>query len=283
MYNHHKDDPLRLIADLVSAHQGLFVITGAGLSTECGIPAYRDEQGNWCASQPVLHQDFIRSEKVRKRYWARSMAGWRYFGSAVPGVSHHALVSMEQAGLIQLIVTQNVDRLHQQAGSQNVLDLHGRLDRVRCLDCARVDSRQAFQVRLEQANPDYRRLMAERVRPDGDAEIVASGFGKFVIPECSDCGGDYKPDVVFYGGAVSANKVRLAYDRLDHSRALLVIGTSLMAYSVYRFCREAEQRGLPVLAINQGVTRHDGKFHLKVRQPCADVLKVLTRLLGLTG
>ncbi len=266
------------LVDAITARPELFIITGAGLSTASGIPAYRDESGHWCAKKPILHQEFIQSEDARKRYWARSLVGWRYFTAAQPNVGHQALFEMERSGFSQILVTQNVDRLHQRAGSNKVIDLHGRLDRICCLNCGRKDKRSDFQVWLEKANPNVTPF-SRSVLPDGDADVVTTQMSEFVVPTCVDCAGHYMPEVVFYGGAVPRDRIERIYDELDHCKALLIIGTSLMAYSVYQFCRAAVDRGLPIFAINKGKTRHDGRFDLKIEQSCAEVLPQLSTLL----
>ena len=278
MSRYGNDDQLQEMAQLSSANPDLFVISGAGVSTESGIPAYRDEQGNWQANAPIMHQDFLCSEQVRKRYWIRSMAGWPHFSRARPSGGHKALCAMESAGYLQFLVTQNVDRLHQQAGSRRVLDLHGRLDRIVCLDCSRVELRCDFQERLEQLNPDYVSLNGS-LEPDGDADIRCGDLHDFVIPPCVACTGNYMPEVVFYGGSVPKGTIKKAFAELQQSSALLVVGSSLMTYSVYQFCRAAAQKGLPVLAINKGKTRHDGRFQLKLELNCSEALSQLLRLL----
>lgn len=260
------------LIEFIKEHPKLFVITGAGISTGSGIPDYRDRNGNWKRQPPIMHQDFINSESVRKRYWARSLIGWRFFGSAKPNASHKLLADLESAGYIQLLVTQNVDGLHQRAGSKKVLDLHGRIDTIRCLDCSSNQPRSEFQSRLERENPHFSaRTIA--IAPDGDADLEEVDFSNFVIPGCTDCNGTYMPRVVFYGGSVPKDQIEQAYNELEKSSAVLVIGSSLMVYSAYQFCRHASRKNIPVVAINQGKTRHDGNYCIKVDMPCDSVLE----------
>ncbi len=255
----------------VQRHRRLFVVTGAGCSTASGIPDYRDLHGQWKRPQPIAFQAFMGDEAVRRRYWARSLVGWRRFGQARPNAVHAALAALEAAGRVQLLLTQNVDRLHQAAGSRAVIDLHGRLDRVRCMACALRYDRAAFQRALEASNPDWTDLQAG-IAPDGDADLDGVDFSGFRVPACPACGGLLKPDVVFFGENVPRPRVDTAMAHLQRSDAVLVVGSSLMVWSGFRFVREAAQRGLPVAALNRGHTRADDLLALKVEQDCADAL-----------
>jgi NAD-dependent SIR2 family protein deacetylase len=256
------------------------VITGAGVSTESGIPDYRDGDGNWKRSPPVQYRDFVESEAVRKRYWARSFAGWPMFVAAQPSAAHVALARLERAGRVAEVVTQNVDRLHQRAGSRNVIDLHGRLDVVRCLANGHRFDREAFQARLRDENPGWDASTA-RIAPDGDADIEGVGFSAFVVPACEVCGGILKPDVVFYGESVPREVGAAALAAVESADGVLVAGSSLMVWSSFRLVRAAVQHGIPVAAVNRGRTRADDLFAFKLDEECGAVLvATLERLAG---
>ncbi len=255
----------------------LAVISGAGLSTASGIPAYRDRHGQWQQSKPIQHQDFLHSEAVCRRYWARSCVGWPRVGLASPAAGHRALRQLEQQGLVSAIVTQNVDGLHQKAGSRAVIELHGGIDRVLCLACSECFPRAAVQQWLMAANPDF--AVAEaHAAADGDAHVEAATDADFQVPDCPACRGTLKPDVVFFGDSVPRERVVAATRSIDAAQALLIVGSSLMVYSGFRFAAYAHQRGKPVLAINQGVTRADPFLDLKIEADCGDVLERLLAL-----
>ncbi len=257
----------------VDRHRRLFVLTGAGCSTNSGIPDYRDNNGNWKRTQPVTHQAFLGDEATRKRYWARSLIGWRRFGRALPNATHHALARLEANGRCELLVTQNVDRLHQKAGSQQVIDLHGRLDQVVCMGCGATTPREAFQHDLEALNSAWLTIDAADA-PDGDADLDTD-FASFVVPCCSTCGGVIKPDVVFFGANVARDVVATAQNHLEQSDAMLVVGSSLMVYSGFRFAQMAAQRAMPIAAVNLGKTRADDLLTLKVEDRCEAALAFL--------
>lgn len=259
-------------------HPRLFVLTGAGVSTESGIPDYRDAQGNWKRPPPVTFQAFMGEEATRKRYWARSMIGWRTMGHAQPGPAHHALAALESQGRVAMLLTQNVDGLHQAAGSRNVIDLHGRIDTVRCMACEHRLPRAEFQAGLLRRNPDWAALDAQAA-PDGDADLELRDFSGFDIPPCPVCGGLLKPDVVFFGESVPRHRVDAAYAALEAADAMLVVGSSLMVYSGFRFVQRAAERGLPVAALNLGRTRADALLSLKVEAPIGPTLERLAGLL----
>ncbi len=264
-----------MIADLRSflhEHRRLFVLTGAGASTASGIPDYRDTDGRWKRRQPVQFNEFLRDQRIRHRYWARSMIGWPRFSAARPGAAHQALVALEQAGRIHHVVTQNVDGLHQQAGSRRVIDLHGRLDRVECLSCGNLIPREALQRALEERNPGVVGLDAASA-PDGDADLERVDLSDFEVPDCEDCGGRLKPAVVFFGETVPKTRVAEAFARLEQSDAVLVVGSSLMVWSGFRFVRAAAERGKPIAAVNLGRTRADALFCLKVERDCGEALR----------
>lgn len=247
------------------------VLTGAGLSTSSGIPDYRDREGNWKQAKPIDHNDFLRSASARQRYWARSFFGWSAVGLASPGRGHHALAHLEGLDRIALIITQNVDGLHQKAGSRSVLELHGGLHRVICLACRQAYPRALVQEWLSEANPG---IAAESVRagPDGDAHVAESLHVAFCIADCPSCGGVLKPDVVFFGDSVPRDRVGACIDAIDAASGLLVVGSSLMVWSGFRFVAHAHGRGKPVMAINLGKTRADDLLDAKVEQDCDEFL-----------
>ena len=255
------------LADWVKRHPRLFVLTGAGISTAAGIPAYRDAEGRWKQRQPVQYQDFIGSLYARQRYWARSLIGWSRFRQAQPSAAHQALAKLETAGFIQQLVTQNVDGLHQRAGSRRVIDLHGRLDVVECLNCQQTLSRTQMQNALKACNPDFLGYQA-KLAADGDAQLENIAFECFVIPDCPNCQGILKPRVVFFGETIPKPRVERALQKLRESDAVLTVGSSLMVYSGFRFCRLAAQLGKPVAAINLGKTRADDLLSLKIEASC---------------
>ena len=262
------------LVDFVDCHPRLFVLTGAGCSTDSGIPDYRDAAGEWKRRQPINFQDFVADERARKRYWARSLAGFRRMRCARPNQAHYSLASLERRGRIAQLVTQNVDGLHQAAGSQNVIDLHGRIDTVRCMGCERRSSREQLQLELARRNPAFAGLDAVEA-PDGDADLEDVAFEAFVVPDCDRCGGLLKPDVVFFGEGVPSERVRRAMTAIEFCDAMLVVGSSLMVYSGYRFVRAMADAGKPIAAINLGRTRADDLLTLKVTDRCASALRVL--------
>ncbi len=274
--------PAQLL-DWARQHPRWLVITGAGCSTEAGIPDYRDQAGQWKRPQPVTYQAFMGDALVRQRYWARSLVGWRVMGHARPGAAHHALAALEKAGRVQLLLTQNVDGLHSAAGSRKVLDLHGRIDTVRCMDCGHRFARADWQRALEALNPDWVQLQA-RTAPDGDADLDGLPFAEFRIPPCPHCGtGVLKPDVVFFGESVPRERVQRGLDTLAQVDGVLVAGSSLMVYSGFRFVQAAAAAGLPVLAINQGRTRADALLAAKLQADVGQSLQALVQGLGAGG
>jgi NAD-dependent SIR2 family protein deacetylase len=245
------------------------------------FPGHSSTRGaKWKHRRPIQYQDFVRSELVRKRYWARSLVGWRRFSEAKPNPAHYALVRLEATGYLHQLVTQNVDGLHQKAGSRRVIDLHGRLDTVECLICYHRRSRAVFQALLEEQNPVFRALTASDA-PDGDAKLEGMAFERFQIPSCPECGGVLKPTVVFFGDSVPRPRVERALMRLAEADGLLVVGSSLRVVSGYRFCRAALEQGKPIAAINLGRTRADGDITLKVVASCTKVLPALVERLGM--
>lgn len=275
------DTAVRRLTDWLRAHPRIVVLTGAGCSTASGIPDYRDDAGAWKRKPPVQQRDFVGSHAVRQRYWARSLVGWRHFAGAAPNAAHRALAALEAAGRVTHLITQNVDGLHQQAGSRAVTDLHGRLDSIECLACGTQVPRVAFQAELETHNPDWIRLTAG-LAPDGDADLETCDFSHFDVPACA-CGGVLKPAVVFFGDTIPAARGAAALAEVRAAEALLVVGSSLMVWSGYRLVREAAERGAPVAALNLGLTRADALLGLKVEAPCAETLAGVAAEFGLGG
>lgn len=246
---------------------GVLVLTGAGISTDSGVPDYRGPTGELRHDLPMTFDRFTSSERERRRYWARSHVGWPRLAGAQPNRAHRAVASLEDAGLLTGTVTQNVDGLHAKAGSRDVVDLHGRLDRVVCLGCGARRPRVEVGLRLDVLNPGFRGSVTWRPtpdRPDGDVVIDEDAVDGFRVPACRGCGGVLKPDVVFFGERVPRRRFADALARLDRSRALLVLGSSLAVGSGYRFATAAVKRGLPVAIVNRGVTRGDRHATLKV-------------------
>jgi NAD-dependent SIR2 family protein deacetylase len=260
----------------LARHPRLFILTGAGVSTDSGIPDYRDTNGDWKRPQPVTYQAFTGDDTTRRRYWARSMVGWPTMAHARPGPAHTALAQLEQAGHVELLLTQNVDGLHERAGSVRTIDLHGRIDTVRCLACETRSPRAALQEELRRRNPAWAALEA-RAAPDGDADLEHDNFASFDVPPCPVCGGMLKPDVVFFGESVPRDRVTAAFSALEQADAMLIVGSSLMVYSGYRFAQAAAQAGKPIAAINIGRTRADDLLSLKIERPVGEVLGELVQ------
>jgi NAD-dependent SIR2 family protein deacetylase len=254
-------------------HRRLFVLTGAGLSTGSAIPDYRDGAGAWKRSPPMTIERFRGSHAARQRYWARSMLGWPLLRRARPNPGHHALERLRTLGRIELLVTQNVDTLHRQAGSDDTCELHGAIDQVICIDCGTRCTRESVQHALLARN-----VLAGRVAnaaPDGDADLDDDALHGFEVPACARCGGVLKPDVVFFGEGVPRERTERAFAALRRADAMLVVGSSLMVYSGYRFCEHAVRSGVPIAAINLGRTRADAQFAIKVERDCSAVLPAL--------
>ena len=266
------DDRLRR---WILRHRRVFALTGAGCSTASGIPDYRDDTGEWKRRPPVMIQAFRGQDAVYRRYWARAFVGWPRFTAAGPNAAHQAFAAWEAAGTLHHLVTQNVDGLHQRAGSRAVIDLHGRLDSVVCLGCGVRQAREAVQESIAAANPGWQAEAA--IAPDGDADLEGQALAAFVPPACDRCGGQLKPDVVFFGENVPPARYARAREALADADGLLVAGSSLMVFSGFRFVREAYEAGLPIAIVNRGRTRGDDLAALKVEQ---DVGLALTEALS---
>ena len=264
---------LDIIRGWIKAAQRVVVLTGAGISTDSGIPDFRGPDGLW-TKNPLAEKTstlswYLNDPEVRKAAWANRA---RTYGRPLqPNGGHHAVTAIHATGKLSVVVTQNVDGLHQSAGHQAVVDLHGRLDTVVCLDCQVRVLRSHHQRRLEDINPDWIDLAAARA-PDGDAELESDEFDRFHVPPCRHCGGTLKPDVVFFGESVPGERVKTAMNWLDGADAMLIVGSSLMVYSGFRYARHAAERGIPIAALNLGKTRADPLLSLKVEAPCGAAL-----------
>jgi NAD-dependent SIR2 family protein deacetylase len=221
-----------------------------------------------------MFQAFMGEPATRRRYWARSLVGWRRLRAALPNDAHRALAQLQRQGRLAQLVTQNVDRLHQAAGSTEVIDLHGRIDQVCCMSCRQHEPREDLQADLVRLNPDWADVDAMQA-PDGDADLERQDFSRFQVPACRMCGGVLKPDVVFFGEQVPSDRVRSSMAQLMQADAMLVVGSSLMVYSGYRFAQAAARAGKPIAAVNLGRTRADALLALKVAQPCTAALAFL--------
>lgn len=267
------------LLDQIENTPRLAVLTGAGISAASGIPTYRDDTGNWIPSEPIQHQAFLTDGGTRQRYWARSMLGWVQMAKAQPNASHYALAALEKAGAITTLTTQNVDGLHQQAGHKTVIDLHGRLDQVTCLQCDKALSRTAVQQELERLNPGFAEQDAA-LRPDGDADVPQPLVSRFSIPSCGNCDGILMPDVVFFGGTVPRERVERTEHAIDDADALLVVGSSLTVFSGFRFARLAHRLDKPLYILNRGQTRADELATLKIDSDCGATLTALAQHLS---
>ncbi|MFF8407531.1 NAD-dependent protein deacetylase [Streptomyces sp. NPDC015684] len=258
------------VADALRAG-GVLVLSGAGISTESGIPDYRGEGGSLSRHTPMTYQDFLAGAQARRRYWARSHLGWRTFGRARPNAGHRAVAAFARHGLLAGVITQNVDGLHQAAGSEDVVELHGSLDRVVCLSCGALSARRELARRLEAANPGFDPV-ASGINPDGDADLTDAQVGDFQVLPCTVCGGILKPDVVFFGEAVPPQRVEHCRALVREAASLLVLGSSLTVMSGLRFVRQAAQAGQPVLVVNRDPTRGDRHALTRVALPLGAAL-----------
>ena len=271
--------PLEALVRLAGRARPALALTGAGVSTDSGIPDYRDTRGDWKRAQPIQYREFVERPQARQRYWARSLVGWPSFARAEPGPAHRAIARLEASGVVHRVVTQNVDGLHGRAGSEDVVDLHGSLAEVACLACGDRVARAEHQRRLAALNPGWSHR-ASAMAPDGDVDLEGVDYGAFRVPGCAGCGGVLKPTVVFFGESVPRERVAHVRELLASSGMLLCVGTSLMVFSGYRFVREARALGIPVALVNVGRTRADDEADLKVDARCAPVLEALAERLA---
>ncbi|MFD8706785.1 NAD-dependent protein deacetylase [Kitasatospora sp. NPDC059648] len=258
------------------AGRGVVVLSGAGLSTESGIPDYRGETGSRRRGAPMTYQEFTGSEAARRRYWARSHVGWRTIAGAEPNAGHRAVEQLRRSGHVSAVITQNVDGLHRAAGTRGAVELHGGLHRVVCLGCRRTGPREELDRRLEELNRGFRDGRA-RVNPDGDAELPQELVDGFRVAPCAVCGGVLKPDVVFFGESVPRPRVQRCFELVDAAQALVVLGSSLTVMSGLRFVRHAARAGTPVVIVNQGATRGDELAEARVALPLGAVLTEAAR------
>jgi NAD-dependent SIR2 family protein deacetylase len=254
-----------MIPDVLTGRRWL-VLTGAGVSTDSGIPDYRGPTS--VARSPMTYQEFLASEQNQRRYWARAHIGWSRMSGARPNAAHHWLADHQDA--LTGLITQNVDTLHEQAGHRDVIDLHGRIDRVRCLRCGTVNDRGAVHRRLDALNPGWSAQDAVAL-PDGDVALEATEG--FVLAECDRCAGPLKPDVVFFGESVPKDVVTRCFSLVDEAEALVVLGSSLQVMSGLRFVRHAAKRGIPIVIVNRGATRGDELAFVKIEDGVAETLQ----------
>jgi NAD-dependent SIR2 family protein deacetylase len=267
-------ETVREIAGLLG-RGGVVVLSGAGLSTESGIPDYRGPTGLARRAEPMTYQAFTGAAAARQRYWARSHLGWQHIARAAPNRGHQAVAELERRGLLSAIITQNVDGLHQAAGAQDIVELHGSLSRVICLGCGERTPRDELDQRLRAANPDWA-AQAWQVNPDGDAVLDDAATDHFNVVDCLRCAGALKPDVIFFGENVPPGRVAGCYALVSEAQALLVLGSSLTVMSGYRFVRHAARHGIPVAIINQGPTRGDALATVTLDAPLGAALTTLT-------
>ncbi len=267
-------DARSALADLVG--QGsVVVLSGAGLSTESGIPDYRGPTGARRRSAPMTYQSFVHDFAARHRYWARSFLGWPQIAAALPNGGHRAVAALQQRGLVSRVITQNVDGLHQAGGGRDVLELHGGLDRTVCLHCGDRQDRRDVDRALRRVNPHFATVI-EQVNPDGDVDIADDALDTFVMIDCPGCGGGpIKPDVVFFGETVPRERVDASFAAVDAADALLVLGSSLKVMSGYRFVLHASRLGIPIAIVNSGITRADALATVRVDAPLGVVLPEL--------
>lgn len=257
----------------------MVALTGAGVSTESGIPDYRSPDAVARVRRPIHGPEFVRSAALRQRYWARAVVGWERFRLARPGASHLALAQLEERGIVRAVVTQNVDRLHQRAGSRNVTELHGALAEVVCLDCGALEDRDSVQQRMREANPGWLDGPSPAA-PDGDADLPDELVTRFMPAGCTQCDGALKPNVVFFGHNVARPVVDAAYALVDDAEVLLVAGTSLAVFSGYRFLIRASERKIPIIIVNRGHVRGEERAALKIDASTGDTLAALAQELA---
>jgi NAD-dependent SIR2 family protein deacetylase len=275
----HQEDHLDILHRTM-AERRFLVLTGAGISTSSGIPDYRDSEGIRRGKAPMMYQEFLATPQARRRYWARAMLGWPRVRIAQPNQAHLALAALQHRQRISGLITQNVDTLHDQAGSQDVIELHGSLHRVLCLDCQRPSARDVIQRLMETENPYLAGVDAVQA-PDGDTLLDPAFEQRFRVPRCPHCNGErLKPDVVFFGENVAQATAARAMAAVEQAEGLLVVGSSLMAYSAFRLCKAMVEQDKPVIAINLGKTRGDELLQMKIAASCERLLPLLAERLG---
>jgi NAD-dependent SIR2 family protein deacetylase len=263
-----------ILLDVVTA-AGVLILSGAGLSTESGIPDYRGPTGLAWRATPMTYQTFTGSAAARRRYWARSYLGWRHIARAGPNLGHHAVAELGRRGLLAGIITQNVDGLHQAAGASEAIELHGSLHRVICLSCGQRTARTDLDRRLTAANPGWDAESTALINPDGDAVLADRATESFQVVDCLTCQGVLKPDVVFFGENVPPQRVKACYAMVERAGSLVVLGSSLTVMSGLRYVRHAARLGLPVVIVNQGSTRGDAYATATLDAPLGQVLTAL--------
>jgi NAD-dependent SIR2 family protein deacetylase len=273
-----RSDPISSLLSLLRGRR-FVVLSGAGCSTDSGIPDYRGPSGSLRRRQPIQYLEFMQSDATRRRYWARSAVGWPLLSGAAPSATHTALARLERAGCLAGLITQNVDGLHGAAGNRDLIELHGSLAQVRCMSCGERTGRAALQGELLAQNPAVAAALATAA-PDGDAEVAESLYADFVIPACRVCSGVLKPDVVFFGENVPRPTVDAAWAMLERGAVLLVLGSSLSVYSGFRFVRGAAERGIPIAIVNQGPTRGDDLATVRMSEPLGPVMTEVARELA---
>lgn len=274
----HQDDHLDTLHRAM-AERRFLALTGAGISTSSGIPDYRDSEGVRRGKAPMMYQEFLATPQARRRYWARAMLGWPRVRIAQPNPAHLALATLQQRQRISGLITQNVDTLHDQAGSHDVIELHGSLHRVLCLDCQQRSERDAIQRLMETQTPYLAGVDAVQA-PDGDTLLDPAFEARFQVPHCPHCNGErLKPDVVFFGENVAQDTAAKAMAAVEQAEGLLVVGSSLMAYSAFRLCKAMVEQGKPVIAINLGKTRGDELLRVKIEASCERLLPLLVERL----
>lgn len=266
-------------AAAIIAKGRITVLSGAGISLASGIPAYRDASGQWLGAEPITHQAFMRDAIARRRYWARSAHGYPLMSKASPTEAHVALASLEQLGLMRECITQNVDVLHEAAGQDSVLHLHGTIEAVLCTACGHRYERQEIQKAIETLNGIYETQTIDGPRPDGDIPVSDEWIEQFQVPDCDRCGGFLKPDVVFFGGNLAPQIKEAALVAVDESSALVVVGSSVQVFSGYRLCRRAAERNIPILLINPGQGRADEIATHRMIYPAETALPIIARQL----
>jgi len=264
------DEQIGQLSELVAGGD-VVILSGAGVSTDSGIPDYRGPTGTQRRTAPITYREFVSDPAARRRYWARSQVGWRHVRHARPNPAHTAVARLERNGWTSGLITQNVDGLHGAAGSRDVVELHGNLARTVCLGCGARRSRRELGQRLDAANPDFA-ATPTRVAPDGDADLLADAARGFRVVSCTTCGGVLKPDVVFFGESVPRDRVDRCFAMVDAARALLVVGSSLTVMSGYRFIIRSRRLGTPVAIVNRGPTRGDDDAAIRIDAGLADVL-----------